>query len=51
MFCTETAPGNDESRAFITARERAPRVGIRTKVAVYRLADRLIRERDQQPLR
>ncbi|GAF46863.1 hypothetical protein [Rhodococcus wratislaviensis] len=31
MFCTETAPGNDESRAFITARERAPGSGSRTR--------------------
>ncbi len=28
-----------------------PRFGIPDEVAVYRLADRLIRERDQQPLR
>ena len=43
--------GNDEGRAFITARERATRVGIPDEVELYRLADRLIRERDQQPLR
>ena len=43
--------GNDEIRAFIAARERATRVGIPAEVAVYHLADRLIRERAQQPRR
>ncbi|EKT82512.1 hypothetical protein WSS_A11543 [Rhodococcus opacus M213] len=60
----DRAPGNDEIRAFIAARERATGVGIpgrgagsvhRTTaydtcggVAVYRLPDRLIREWAQQ---
>ncbi|MDF3307044.1 hypothetical protein P3H15_18640 [Rhodococcus sp. T2V] len=47
----DRASGNDEVRAFIAARERATKVGIPDEVAVYRLTDQLIREREQQPLR
>ncbi|UNN05124.1 hypothetical protein MOO23_37865 (plasmid) [Rhodococcus opacus] len=47
----DRASGNDEIRAFIAARERATRVGTPDGVAVYRLADRLIREWAQQPRR
>lgn len=43
--------GNAVVRAFIAARERATKVGIPDELAVYRLADRIIQERDRQPLR
>ncbi len=40
----------DATRAFLAAREAAIKVGIPDEVAVYRLADQMIRERDQQRL-
>jgi len=42
--------GDEEVRAFFAAREAAIQVGIPDEVAVYRLADQMIRERDQQRL-
>ena len=42
--------GDEEVRAFLAAREAAIKVGIPDEVAVYRLADQMIRERDQQRL-
>lgn len=42
--------GDEEIRAFLAAREAATNVGIPDEVAVYRLADQMIRERDQQRL-
>ncbi|UZG60140.1 hypothetical protein [Rhodococcus opacus] len=47
----DRASENDEIRAFIAGRERATRVGIPDEVTVYHLADRLLREWAQQPLR
>ncbi|EID79006.1 MULTISPECIES: hypothetical protein [Rhodococcus] len=47
----DRASGNDEIRAFFAAREFATRVGIPDEVAVYHLADQLIREWAQQPRR
>jgi hypothetical protein len=38
--------GSEETRAFLAARERATQCGIPDEVAVYRLADRIIRDRD-----
>jgi len=40
--------GNEEVRVFIAARERATKVGVPDELAVYRLADQIIRERDKQ---
>ncbi|GCE37817.1 hypothetical protein Rhow_000663 [Rhodococcus wratislaviensis] len=42
--------GDEEVRAFLAARERATKVGIPDELAVYRLADQMIRERDQERL-
>ena len=42
--------GDEEVRAFLAARAAALEVGIPDEVAVYRLADQMIRERDQQRL-
>ncbi|WKN60286.1 hypothetical protein HJ581_0041760 [Rhodococcus opacus] len=42
--------GDKEVRAFLAARQAAIKVGIPDEVAVYRLADQMIRERDQQRL-
>ncbi|WP_172652550.1 hypothetical protein [Rhodococcus opacus] len=42
--------GDEEVRAFLAAREAAIKVGIPDELAVYRLADQMIRERDQQRL-
>jgi len=46
----DRGPGDEEVRAFLAARETAIKVGIPDEVAVYRLADQMIRERDQQRL-
>ena len=46
----DRASGDEEVRAFLAAREAAMNVGIPDEVAVYRLADQMIRERDQQRL-
>lgn len=43
--------GNAEVRAFIVARDAATKVGIPDELAVYRLTDRIIRERDRHALR
>jgi hypothetical protein len=43
--------GNAEVRAFIAARERATKVGVPDELAVYRLAERIIWERDRHALR
>ncbi|MDT2009478.1 hypothetical protein FXW78_46850 [Rhodococcus opacus] len=51
LYRDRARPGNEECRAFIAAREAADRFGIPDEVAVYRLADRIIRERDKQALR
>ncbi|MDT2004131.1 hypothetical protein FXW78_04010 [Rhodococcus opacus] len=51
LYRDPARPGDEECRAFIAAREAADRFGIPDEVAVYRLADRIIRERDQQTLR
>ncbi|ABH00273.1 MULTISPECIES: hypothetical protein [Rhodococcus] len=40
--------GNKQVIAFIAAQERATKVGIPDELAVYRLADQIIRERDKQ---
>ncbi|MFF2110650.1 hypothetical protein [Rhodococcus koreensis] len=42
--------GDEEVRAFLAAREAAVKVGIPNEVAVYRLADQMIRERAQERL-
>jgi len=42
--------GDEKIRAFLAAREAAINVGIPDEVAVYRLADQMIPERDQQRL-
>ncbi|MFF2113606.1 hypothetical protein [Rhodococcus koreensis] len=39
--------GDEQVRAFIAARERATKVGIPDELAVYRLADRIIHDRDR----
>ena len=44
----DRASGDVEIRAFIAARERATTVGIPDELAVYRLADGIIRERDRR---
>lgn len=44
------ATGDEEVTAFLAARETAINVGIPDEVAMYRLADQMIRERDQQRL-
>ena len=46
----DRATGDEKVRAFLAARETAIKVGIPDEVAVYRLADQMIRERDQQRL-
>ncbi|QSE86104.1 hypothetical protein [Rhodococcus koreensis] len=46
----DRATGDEEVRAFLAAREAAINVGIPDEVAVYRLADQMIGERDQQRL-
>ncbi|KAF0957955.1 MULTISPECIES: hypothetical protein [Rhodococcus] len=40
--------GNKQVIALIAAQERATKVGIPDELAVYRLADQIIRERDKQ---
>ncbi|UOT08437.1 hypothetical protein MPY17_39935 (plasmid) [Rhodococcus opacus] len=39
--------GDEEARAFHAARERATKVGIPDEMAVYRLADQIIQDRDR----
>ncbi|MDI9979309.1 hypothetical protein [Rhodococcus sp. IEGM 1307] len=46
----DRATGEEKVRAFLAARQAAINVGIPDEVAVYRLADQMIRERDQQRL-
>ncbi|MGV9866300.1 hypothetical protein [Rhodococcus koreensis] len=43
--------GNAEVRAFIAARDAATKVGIPDQLAVYHIANRIIRERDTHALR
>ncbi|WAM19712.1 hypothetical protein [Rhodococcus sp. JS3073] len=47
----DRASGDVEVRAFIAARERATRCGIPDEVAVYRLADQIIQDRNRHALR
>ena len=42
--------GDEKVEAFIAARERATKVGIPDEPAVYRLADRIIHDRDRHAL-
>jgi hypothetical protein len=42
---------SEETRAFLAARERATQCGIPDEVAVYRLADRIIRDRDNSAVK
>ncbi|PBC40028.1 hypothetical protein CJ179_33545 [Rhodococcus sp. ACS1] len=42
--------GDDEVRAFIAAREHATKIGIPDELAVYRLADQIIQDRDPHAL-
>ncbi|WP_244163428.1 hypothetical protein [Rhodococcus koreensis] len=42
--------GDDEVRAFIAAREHATEIGIPDELAVYRLADQIIQDRDPHAL-
>ncbi|RYE38952.1 MAG: hypothetical protein EOP24_45645 [Hyphomicrobiales bacterium] len=46
----DRATGDEKIRAFLAARETAINVGIPDEVAMYRLADQMIRDRDQQRL-
>lgn len=42
--------GDDEVRAFLAARERATKVGIPDELALYRLADQIIQDRDRHAI-
>ncbi|ABG99821.1 hypothetical protein RHA1_ro08777 (plasmid) [Rhodococcus jostii RHA1] len=42
--------GDEQVRAFLTARDAATKVGIPDELAVYRLADQIIHDRDQHAL-
>ncbi len=46
----DRASGNEEVGPFLAARERATRCGIPDEVAVYRLADQIIQDRDRHAL-
>ncbi|QYA99681.1 hypothetical protein I1A62_00180 (plasmid) [Rhodococcus sp. USK10] len=42
--------GDEQVQAFLAARERATKVGIPDELALYRLADQIIQDRDRHAL-
>ncbi|WP_370184799.1 hypothetical protein [Rhodococcus wratislaviensis] len=46
-----TSRDDEQVRAFLAARDAATQVGIPDELAVYRLADRIIQDRDRHALR